>query len=54
MKLRKAISTTFEDWLRPDPDVEGWKWLCFTIAITPAIPLVLMYRWAFVEPERLV
>jgi len=44
VSLRDAISTTFEDWLRVDREMPHWLWIVGTIAITPIIPLMIVYR----------
>jgi hypothetical protein len=53
VKLRKAIRVTVEDWLRPDPDMDRYMWIGFTLAILPMLPLVIAWRVFQEEPERL-
>lgn len=50
MKLRDAIRTTFEDWLTIDREMSRWLWIIGTVAITPVIPFVIVYRAVYGEP----
>lgn len=53
MKLRKAITVTLDDWLRRDPAMPRREWVAYTLAIAPFVPLVIVLRLFYVEPERL-
>lgn len=49
MTLRNAVRTTLGDWLRVDREMPRWLWVVATIAIAPAIPLVIAYRLTYEE-----
>jgi hypothetical protein len=53
VKLRKAITVTLDDWLRRDPEMPRGMWIGFTLAIMPLLPLVIVWRLFYEEPERL-
>lgn len=52
MTLKKAITTTLEDWLRRDPEWSRLYWLAGTIAVAPLVPIMIVARLPFKEPER--
>lgn len=51
MSLRDAIRTTVQDWLTVDREMSRWVWIIGTIFITPAIPLLIVYRAVYGEPQ---
>jgi hypothetical protein len=52
MKLRKAITTTLEDWLHRDRAEARRHWLAITLLTAPIVPIIVLARWDFKEPER--
>lgn len=52
MKLRKAISTTVDDWLKRDREMRRDHWLLASILLLPLMPVIIAVRWSFKEPER--
>lgn len=52
MTLKKAITTTLEDWLRRDPEWSRLYWLAGTLLLAPIVPVIIAARIPFKQPER--
>ena len=55
MTLKKAVTTTAEDFLKRDPEMPRWLWATASLAIlcSPILPGVILLRWiGFKPPER--
>jgi hypothetical protein len=55
MTLKKAITTTAEDFFKRDPEMPRWLWIGASLAIlcSPILPGIVVLRWiGFKPPER--
>jgi len=52
MKISRALITTIDDFFKRDPEMSRLVWLGLSLIIVPILPIVVVYRAKYEEPEK--